>query len=225
MPSGATDDDGEVDSCHSALRDDGAPGGAGDAEAGAVDQSRVEAGVGDEAADGDVQRGPGVLQTAQHPGGGEDDQHGRDAERGDAQIGGGVGSRGGGSAEEVHDARCQREDERDDRHAQQQCEPDAVHALTDGRREVARADAPGDGGRRGVGEEDEHAHGGGEKGRGDPETGELGGAEVADDGTVRHDEQGLRDECAEGRDGQRDDLSVVPAASGLGDRWSLCHGH
>ena len=76
----------------------------------------------------------------------------------------------------------------------------------------------------GVGEEDEHAHGGGQEGGGDAETGELGGAEVADNGAVRHDEERLGDECAEGRDGQRDDLSVVPPAGGLGDLGSLGHG-
>ena len=90
------------------------------------------------------------------------------------------------------------QDDGDDGGAEQQGEPDAVHALPDGGRQIARADAAGDGGRGGVGEEDEDAHGGRQQRGGDAETGELRGAEVADDGAVDHDEEGLGDERAEG---------------------------
>ena len=91
---GAAHDHGQIGGGHAALGEHGAPGGAGDAEAGAVDQDDVERRVGGEAADGDHQRGAGVLQAAQHAGGGQHDQHRRDAERADPQVGDGV--RGGG---------------------------------------------------------------------------------------------------------------------------------
>ena len=90
--------------------------------------------------------------------------------------------------------------------------------------EVARADAAGDGGGGGVGEEDEDAHGGRQQGGGDAESGELRGAEVADDGAVDHHEERLGDEGAEGGDGERDDLAVVPSPDGLRCRGGLCHG-
>ena len=115
-------------------------------------------------------------------------------------------------------------DDGDDGGAEQQGEPDAVHALADGGGQIAGADPAGDRGGGGVGEEDEDADGGGEQGRGDAEAGELRGAEVADDGAVDHDEEGLGDECAEGGQGQRDDLAVVPAAgrpAGVAGAWVM----
>jgi hypothetical protein len=48
---------------------------------------------------------------------------------------------------------------------------------------------------------------------------------MADDRAVGHDEERLGDECAEGRDGQRDDLSVVLSPVDPGARGGLCHGH
>lgn len=95
VASGSAYDDEEVHGGHGELGDDGAPGGASDAEARAVHEAHIEDAVGDETADGDVQRGFRVLQAAQHTGGGEHDEHGRNAERGDAEIrdrvrGGGV---------------------------------------------------------------------------------------------------------------------------------------
>jgi hypothetical protein len=48
---------------------------------------------------------------------------------------------------------------------------------------------------------------------------------MADDRAVGHDEEGLGDECAEGRDGQRDDLAIVVAPGDPGGRGSLCHEH
>jgi hypothetical protein len=46
---------------------------------------------------------------------------------------------------------------------------------------------------------------------------------MADDRTVRHDEEGLGDECAAGRDGQHDDLSIVLSPDDPGGRGSLRH--
>jgi hypothetical protein len=52
---------------------------------------------------------------------------------------------------------------------------------------------------------------------------QLRRAEMADDRTVRHDEEGLGDECAEGRDGQHDDLSIVLSPDDPGGHGSLRH--
>ncbi|MFD0429771.1 hypothetical protein ACFQ60_25540 [Streptomyces zhihengii] len=41
---------------------------------------------------------------------------------------------------------------------------------------------------------------------------------MTDDGAVDHHEEGFGDECAEGRDGQGDDLSVMPAPMGADGR-------
>lgn len=54
---------------------------------------------------------------------------------------------------------------------------------------------------------------------------------MADDRAVDHQEKGFGDECAEGRNGERDDLAIVPSAAGLGPavgsgpgcRGDLCH--
>lgn len=128
-------------------------------------------------------------------------------------------------AEELHEGGCRGQDHGYDDRAEQQREPDAVHALAYRGPQITGADPSGDGGGGGVREEDEDTDGGREEGGGDTEAGQLRGAEVSDDGAVGHHEKRLGDECAEGRNGQRDDLSVVPASGGLGCRGSLCHGH
>lgn len=104
---------------------------------------------------------------------------------------------------------CRRQGDGDDTGTEEQSQPNTVHALTDGGREITRADAAGDRRCCGVGEEDKDADGGHQQGRGDTETGELGRAQMADDGGVGHEEEGLGDEGAEGRHGECDDLSVV----------------
>ena len=75
---------------HQGLGDDGAPRGARDAPVQAVHEPDVERDVEAEPADGGDERGAGVLQAAQHAGGGEDDEHGGDAERRDPQVGHGL---------------------------------------------------------------------------------------------------------------------------------------
>ncbi len=154
----------------------------------------------------------------------EDDEHRGDAERGDAQVRDRV--RGGrlGGPEEVDEGRGGRQDHRDDGGAQEQRQPDAVHALADGGGELARADTAGDGAGGGVGEEDEDADRGGQQGGGDGESGELRGAQVADDRAVRHHEEGFGDEGSEGGYGEGDDLAVVLTAMVLGLRSCLGHG-
>ena len=82
------DDDDEIGGGHADLGDGRRPGGSCDAQARHRTTSpSVEGCVGGEAADGDIQRSPGVLEAAQYTGRGEHDQHGRDAEAGYAEIG------------------------------------------------------------------------------------------------------------------------------------------
>ncbi len=58
-------------------------------------------------------------------------------------------------------------------------------------------------------EKDAQSHDGHEKCRGHREPGQFGSAESADDRGVDEDEQRFGDECAEGGDGEREDLAVV----------------
>lgn len=73
----------------------------------------------------------------------------------------------------------------------------------------------GDGGRGGVREEDEDTDGRHKEGRGNAETRELRGAQMADNRAVGHDEEGFGDESAEGRNGECDDLTVVLSPGAL----------
>ena len=84
---------------------------------------------------------------------------------------------------------------------------------------VAGAEVAGDDARRAVGEEDEDAGGRDERGARDPEAGELGRAEMADDRGVGEQEERLGDEGEEGRDRETDDLAAV-APGGWGGAGS-----
>src|SRR5690606_12256809 len=83
-----------------------------------------------------------------------------------------------------------------------------------------------DDGCRAVGQEDEDVGGGQQHRAGDTETGQRGGPEVADDGAVRQQEEGLGDERQEGRDGKSQDLPAVvgrhPESLGLERANYLC---
>ncbi|CAM5661512.1 hypothetical protein SALBM311S_05118 [Streptomyces alboniger] len=114
MLPGTADDDHQIGGGHAALGEDGAPCGARDAEVCAVDEARIEGGVGEETCDGDVQRCPCVLQSAQDTGRGKNNQHGGDTEGRDPQVGGRVRGCGVGGAEEAHDRRCRGKDDRND---------------------------------------------------------------------------------------------------------------
>jgi len=48
---------------------------------------------------------------------------------------------------------------------------------------------------------------------------------MADDRAVGHHEEGFGDECAEGRNGECDDLAVVLSPGRLGGCGRLCHVH
>lgn len=224
MTSGSPYHHDQIGDGHRDLCDHGAPGRSGDPEAAAVDQSRVEGAVGGEASDGDVERGPGVLEPAENAGRCQHHEHGRDAEAGDPQICDRVGGCCVGGAEDIHQPGGRGEGDGDDGDAQQDRQPDAVHALPDRGGQITRPDPPCHCRGGGVGEEDEDADGSGQQGGGDGQAYQLRGTEMSDDGAVDHDEERLGDECAEGGYGERDDLAVVPSTTGWRGRRGLGHG-
>jgi len=77
---------------------------------------------------------------------------------------------------------------------------------------------PTDGGRRAVGQEDEDRVAEEQDAAGNRQSGQLIGAEVADDGGVAEDVERLGDQRAQGRDGQPQDLAVVRIAPERGPR-------
>ena len=87
-------------------------------------------------------------------------------------------------------------------------EPDPVDALGEGRPPVAGAEQAGDAGGGPVREEDAEADQRLEHDGGDAETGQGGGAEVADDRRVGEQEHRLRDEREERRERQPPDLAI-----------------
>src|SRR5699024_10721454 len=83
-------DDGQEPERHAPLRDDRAPGGAGDAESDPEDEHDAEDGIADETEHGGDERGPRVLQAAEDAGRREHEEHGGDAEGADPQVGDGL---------------------------------------------------------------------------------------------------------------------------------------
>ena len=111
----------------------------------AVDQQQVEHDVEHVAADGDHQRGPGVLEPAEHPGRGEHDQQRGDAEEGDPQV---RRRRSRLTSAPAPNAADQRVGERHagdgGEHADQHGEPEPVDALGQRAAQVAGAEVAGD---------------------------------------------------------------------------------
>ena len=87
-------------------------------------------------------------------------------------------------------------------------QPDPVDPLGEGAAQVAGAEVAGDARGGAVGEEDAEPDRGLQHDGGDAEPGQLGGAEVADDGGVGQQEERLGDQGQERRDGQPEDLPV-----------------
>ena len=208
MPAREPPDDDDVRGHHSPLRHDRAGGGPGDAPAEAVDEGPVEQRVDAEADACDPQRRHGVLHAAKEPGGGEDDEHRRQAPHRDAEVD--LGLRrdlGRGTEQSDEERRGEESDEREDR-AEPERQPHAVDPRRHGLGRVARAEPARDRGRRRVGEEDHQPDDRLEHGRGDPEAGERLDAEVADERGVDDEEQRLGDERAQRRHGEPQDVAV-----------------
>jgi hypothetical protein len=176
----------------------------------AVHEPQVEHDVEAESADGRDQRGLGVLEATQDAGRRQDDEHGRDAEGGDAEVDHCLleGALGGAEDPAERFGGCRHGCGGD--RAQGDGEPGAVDAPGDGTGTIARAELAGDDGGGAVGEEDEDVGGGQQDGAGDAETGQRLDAEAPDDGGVGEEEQRLGDQGEEGRDGQAQHLAVLP---------------
>ena len=159
---------------------------------------------------GHDQRGPGVLQPAQHPGAGEDEQHRHEAGHGPAQVVHGKVLHLAAGAHQVQERPGGQEpgDGQDD--PEQQRQPDAVAPGGEGLGQLAVADGPRHRRGGGVGEEHHQAHGRVQHRRRQPDAGQLGHAEMAHDGRIREQEQRLGDQRAEGRHGQAQDLPALP---------------
>ncbi len=196
------------------LGDDCAPGRARDAPVQAEHEGRVQRDVQYVGQDRDDERSPGVLQPAQHSGAGQDGQHGGRREQADPQVGDRASRDGGRGAERVGDRIRERQPDGQDRDADRSGEPEAVDALPDRCLPVARPELPGDGSGRAVGEEDRDVDQGGQRLGGDAEAAEWCGAEPANDGRVREQEQRLGDERDERGDRQPQDLGVRSADPG-----------
>ena len=161
--------------------------------------------------DGDDQRGAGVLQPAQHAGGGEHEQQRGDAEDGDAQVGRGlVRDRGAGAEERRRAGRSSSSPTRVER--RRRARRRARGRRRPGRARRARSPAP----RRratprggAVGEEDAEPDGGLQHDGGDPRPASSGVPRWPDDGGVGEQEERLGDQRQEGRHGQPEDLAVL----------------
>ncbi len=176
---------------------------------GAVHEEQVEGDVEQVADDGDHQRGAGVLQAAEHAGRGEHDQERGGAEERDPQVRRRRVGDGRVGAERADQGLGEHDPQDGHDRADQDRQPDAVDPLGQCTAPVAGAESAGDARGGAVGEEDAQPDGGLEDHRGDPETGQRRGAEVADDGSVGEQEHRLRDQRQERGDGEPNDLAVV----------------
>ena len=139
------------------------------------------------------------------------------SEQGDVQVPRGVRRDVGARTEPADDGARRRQHHDGHDRTDQRRQPEAVHPLGERALRVAGTHPPGDGGRGAVGEEDAQADQGAEHRRGDPEPGQLRGAEVADDGGVGEEEERLGHQGEEGRNRQPHDLAVVRASAGAGE--------
>ena len=209
VPSRTADHDDHIDRRAARLGQYGPDGRSGDSPAQAEDEGGVQPGVDDEHSHRHAQRGPGVLQSTEHTGPRQNDQHRRDAEEADVQIRLRLwGDRSGGT-KSVDDARGERPADGDDADTDRGREPDAVDTLPYGRGQVAGTDLASHGRCGAVCEEDTEVNESGERLAGDSEATELGGAEMADDRGVRQQEKGLGHERTEGGHREAKNLTVV----------------
>ena len=114
------------------------------------------------------------------------------------------------AAHRVHDRHGEGRDEPGDHDPEGEREPQRLRAEPAGDRLLAGASRPRDLRGRPVLEEVEDPEQPREHRRGDPERGELGAAEVADDRRVDEDVERLGRERPQRRHGEAQDLPVVP---------------
>jgi hypothetical protein len=144
----------------------------------------------------------GVAQAPQHPGGGQDQQHRRQPEPRQPEVGQRVGVHLGRGLERRDEQRAQHQPEGGAADADAERQPEPVDPLLQGPAQVTGPDLAGHRGGGAVGEEDAQPHRGPQQHRGDAEAGELGGAQVTHDGGVGEEEERLDHEGQEGRQRQ-----------------------
>ena len=188
-----------------------------------VDEHQVQRHVGDRREPRREQRRTGVLQPSQRSRRREDDEHGGQPEQADAQVGHGVRMRALGGPQQVDEPGSSDDAHGGQREPDAQPEPDPVDTLGVRASEVTRSRETGH--RRGgaMGEEDAEEDRVEQHRRRNAEPGELLGAQVTDDRAVGEQEERFGEEGAERRQGQPQDLPVVPAGFSPGEssgRWS-----
>jgi hypothetical protein len=193
VPAGAAQHHGGERDRHPDLGDHRAERRPGNAQARGVHEQVVEAGVGGCPGHRHDQRGADVQEAAQCPGGGEDDEHGRQSGGRDPQVGDRVRAGFGGRAEAVDEGGCCDDGRRGEGSAECGRQPESVDPVTGRGARVPGAERAADRRRRGVGQEDAQVDQRRQHRAGHPETGQRGGAEVADDGGVGQQEQRLGD--------------------------------
>jgi hypothetical protein len=179
-PRAASDDDDEGGR-HTGLGENGPQRGTCDAQVQAVHEQQVERDVGAEPNDGSDQRRSRVLQPAENAGHREDDQHRWYADCRHPQIGHGLRQCCGRGAEKCAQRRRVDRDQCAGDDADRDGEPQTIDAGADGEAFRAGAHLSGDDRRGAVGEEDEDVGCGDERGAGHTKSGQLRGAQVADD--------------------------------------------
>ena len=180
-----------------------------------------------EAGSGHHQRGAGVLQSTQHTGAGEDQQHGHQPGHGPAQIVHGEGPDLATGTHQTHQGLGRKETRHGQHDPEQQRQPDAVAPGGEGLGQLAVAHRPGHGRRGGVGEEHHQPNRRVQHGGCQSDAGQLGDAQVADDGGIGEQEQRLGDQGAEGRNGEAQDVAGMAgrfAAAGTAAGRGIRHG-
>ena len=211
VAAGASDHDRAQPGGGTGLGDHRPEGGTRHAQPERVDEHQVQRHVDDRREPGREQRGAGVLQSSQRSRRREDDEHGREAEQADAQVGHGVRKGALGGPQQVDEPGSEGDAQGGQREPDAQPEPDPVDTLGVRASQVTGSRETGH--RRGgaVGEEDAEEDGVEQYRRRDAEPGELLGAQVSDDRAVGEQEERFGEERAERRQGEAQDLPVVPA--------------
>ena len=194
---------------HGPLRDAGADGGARHGPVQPVDQDEVQHDVQREAGGGDDQRRAGVLQAPQHTGAREDQQHRHESGHGPAQVVDGERPHLAAGTHQLQEGFGGRKPAAASSDPEQKGQPDAVAPGGEGLGQLAVAHRPSHCRRRGVREEHHQPYCRMQHRGGQPDAGQLGYAEVADDCRIGEQEQRLGDQGTEGRDGEAKDLAAA----------------
>ena len=201
---------------HAPLGEGGAGRRTGNAPADRVDEQPVQHNVYERADRGDLERGDGVLQSAERADLREDNHHRRNTPQRMVQVVQGVAHGFVGRAEAAQQRVCEGVSGDHEEHAEAEGDPHAVHTDLPGAAQVLLAEGARHGRRDGVGEEVHEAHDRGDERGGDAHARELRFAELADEGGVGEHEDGFGDERAEGGYGEREDAPVQRRLGGVG---------